>query len=128
MRGGDARTGSLFSYVDLEAPVAQNHPLRAIRQLVNESLAALAIELSALYAPIGRPSICSARPRATKRRTSPTSIFFSTMIKGKLGLFELMDIKDYTASVLGRHADIMTRDCLHRTLRERIEAAALRVF
>jgi len=57
MRGGDARTGSLFSYVDLEARVAQNHPLRAIRQLVNEALAALAVEFSALYAPIGRPSI-----------------------------------------------------------------------
>jgi transposase len=57
MRGGDARTGSLFSYVDLEARVAQNHPLRAIRQLVNESLSALAGEFSALYAPIGRPSI-----------------------------------------------------------------------
>jgi len=57
MPGGDARTGSLFSYVDLEARVAQDHPLRPIRQLVNESLAALAGEFSALYAPIGRPSI-----------------------------------------------------------------------
>lgn len=58
---------------------------------------------------------------------SDVDLFFDYE-KGKLGLFELMDIKDYTASVLGRHADIMTRDCLHRTLRERIEAAALRVF
>ena len=57
MRGGDARTGALFSYVDLEARVAQSHPLRAIRLFVNEALAALAIEFSALYAPISRPSI-----------------------------------------------------------------------
>ncbi|MFZ2159970.1 MAG: IS5 family transposase [Bradyrhizobium sp.] len=57
MRGEDRRTGSLFSYVDLEARVGKDHPLRAIRLLVNEALAALAGEFSALYAPIGRPSI-----------------------------------------------------------------------
>jgi transposase len=57
MRGEDRRTGSLFSYVDLEARVGKDHPLRAIRLLVNEALAALASEFAALYAPIGRPSI-----------------------------------------------------------------------
>jgi len=57
MRGGDERSGSLFSYVDLEARVERNHPLRAIRAIVNEALAALAGEFSALYPPIGRPSI-----------------------------------------------------------------------
>jgi transposase len=57
MRGEDARSGSLFSYVDLEARVGKNHPLRAIRAIVNEALAALAGEFSALYSPIGRPSI-----------------------------------------------------------------------
>ncbi|MFY9657739.1 MAG: IS5/IS1182 family transposase, partial [Methylocystis sp.] len=41
MRGGDARSGALFSYVDLEARVGKSHPLRAIRPLVNEALAAL---------------------------------------------------------------------------------------
>ena len=57
MRGGDARSGALFSYVDLEARVGKTHPLRAIRQLVNEALAALEREFSALYSPMGRPSI-----------------------------------------------------------------------
>jgi transposase len=57
MRGEDRRTGSLFSYVDLEARVGKDHPLRAIRLLGNEALAALASEFAALYAPIGRPSI-----------------------------------------------------------------------
>ena len=57
MRGGDARSGSLFSYVDLEARVPKSHPLRAIRELVNEALAALEKEFSALYSPLGRPSI-----------------------------------------------------------------------
>src|ERR1700729_40186 len=57
MRGGDKRTGELFSYVDLEKRVRSGHPLRAIGGLVNEALAALAGEFSALYSPIGRPSI-----------------------------------------------------------------------
>ena len=57
MRGGDDRTGELFSYVDLEARVRRNHPLRAIRTIVNEALAALEQEFAALYSPIGRPSI-----------------------------------------------------------------------
>ena len=57
MRGEDKATGELFSYVDLEKRVRSDHPLRAIRGLVNEALVALVDEFSALYAPIGRPSI-----------------------------------------------------------------------
>ena len=57
MRGGDERSGELFSYVDLEARVRSDHPLRAIRAIVNAALAALEREFAALYAPIGRPSI-----------------------------------------------------------------------
>ena len=57
MRGGDERPGELFSYVDLEARVRQDHPLRAIRGIVNEALSDLELEFSALYSPIGRPSI-----------------------------------------------------------------------
>ena len=57
MRGGDNRTGELFSYVDLEARVRRDHPLRAIRAIVNEALLALEREFAGLYSPIGRPSI-----------------------------------------------------------------------
>jgi transposase len=57
MRGGDDRSGSLFSYVDLEARVGKDHPLRTIRLVVNEALAELSGEFSALYSRIGRPSI-----------------------------------------------------------------------
>ena len=57
MRGGDVRTGELFSYVDLEARVRKDHPLRAIRQIVNEALVSLQREFAALYSPIGRPSV-----------------------------------------------------------------------
>jgi len=57
MRGEDERSGELFSYVDLEARVRADHPLRAIREIVNAALAALEPEFAALYAPLGRPSI-----------------------------------------------------------------------
>jgi transposase len=57
VRGGDNRTGELFSYVDLEARVRRDHPLRAIRRIVNEALSELEREFAALYSPIGRPSI-----------------------------------------------------------------------
>jgi transposase len=57
VRGDDNRTGKLFSYVDLEARVRRDHPLRAIRTIVNEALLGLEREFAGLYAPTGRPSI-----------------------------------------------------------------------
>jgi transposase len=57
MRGEDRRSGSLFSYVDLEARVAADHPLRLIRTMVDEALSGLSGELAALYSHLGRPSI-----------------------------------------------------------------------
>lgn len=58
MRGSDERTGSLFSYVDLEARVRRDHPLRPIREIVNAALADLSADFAALYPPkLGRPSI-----------------------------------------------------------------------
>ena len=57
MRGEDRVSGSLFSYVDLDARVPAKHPLRAMRDLVNSSLAAMDASFSALYKAEGRPSI-----------------------------------------------------------------------
>ena len=57
MRGSDERTGSLFSYVDLEDRVPVRHPLRTILVIVNAALKALDVEFARLYAPDGRPSI-----------------------------------------------------------------------
>jgi transposase len=57
MRGGDERSGELFSYVDLEARVRRDHPLRVIRTIVNTALRDLQGEFAVLYSRIGRPSI-----------------------------------------------------------------------
>ncbi len=54
--------------------------------------------------------------------------FFFDDPKGELGLYELMDVKEYTASILGAKADIMTRDSLRKMLRDKIEASAVRAF
>lgn len=49
MRGSDERPGSLFSYVDLEARVRVDHPLRVIRDLANATLDQLSGEFGKLY-------------------------------------------------------------------------------
>jgi transposase len=61
MRGLDERTGSLFSYVDLEDRVPAKHPLRLIRRIVNDVLVALDGEVAKIYAESGRPSIAPER-------------------------------------------------------------------
>lgn len=57
MRGTDEASGSLFNYVDLEARIPAGHPLRPIRQVVNEALASLDAAFDELYTDFGRPSI-----------------------------------------------------------------------
>ena len=57
MRGSDERSGSLFSYVDLEARVRVDHPLRVIRDLANAALGDLSGEFGKLYTDFGHPSI-----------------------------------------------------------------------
>lgn len=57
MRGQDERRDSLFSYVRPESRIPQAHPLRVIRRVADEALAALDARFAALYAEAGRPSI-----------------------------------------------------------------------
>ena len=61
MRGSDAASGALFSYVDMEARVPATHPLRTIRTIVNEVLTALDTEFEALYEGTGRLSVAPER-------------------------------------------------------------------
>ena len=54
MRGTDEKSGSLFSYVDLEQRIPARHPLRKIRQVVNDALASLDEDFDHLYVDFGR--------------------------------------------------------------------------
>ena len=84
MRGTDETSGSLFSYVDLEARIPARHPLRTIRQVVNDALASLDAELAVLYTDFGRPSI----PPERIIRASLIQILFS--IRSERQLMEQM--------------------------------------
>jgi len=57
MRGLDKQQSAIFSYVSPEARVPPNHPLRPIREMVDESLKALSPVFDQMYASFGRPSI-----------------------------------------------------------------------
>jgi transposase len=57
MRGRDRQRGHLGGYVNPEARVPQDHPLRQIRPLVDAALTRLSPLFDELYSPIGRPLI-----------------------------------------------------------------------
>ena len=84
MRGTDETSGSLFSFVDLEERIPARHPLRKIRQVVNDALASLDAEFEALYTDFGRPSIAPER----LIRASLIQILFS--IRSERQLMEQM--------------------------------------
>ncbi|MFC3169448.1 IS5 family transposase [Paracoccus fontiphilus] len=84
MRGTDETSGSLFSYVDLEDRIPARHPLRKIRQVVNDALASLDEDFDWLYVDFGRPSIAPER----LIRASLLQILFS--IRSERQLMEQM--------------------------------------
>jgi len=61
MRGEDQRSEGFFSYVRLETRIPADHPLRAIRELVDAALRELSGSFDRLYAREGRPSIAPER-------------------------------------------------------------------
>ena len=79
MRGSDKTSGSLFSYVDLEARVPLKHPLRVIREIVNDTLASLDGEFSKLYEDTGRESVAPER----LLRASLLQAFYSVRVMPK---------------------------------------------
>ncbi len=85
MRGQDSRSGSLFSYVDLEQRVRSDHPLRTIRALVNEALASLDGRFGEIYSEIGRPSI----PPEQLLRAMLLQVFYS--VRSERQLMEQLD-------------------------------------
>ena len=58
MRGRQTLQGGMFSYVSLESRIPEEHPLRAMRALVDEALKHLSPRFDAIYAKgMGRPSV-----------------------------------------------------------------------
>src|SRR6516162_2290786 len=57
MRGEDQQQNHIFSYLSPEARVRKDHPLRAIRAMMDEVLSQLSRRFDRMYARVGRPSI-----------------------------------------------------------------------
>jgi transposase len=85
MRGSDDRAAGLFSYVRLEDRIATDHPLRAIRDLVEEVLERISGRLAGLYSHTGRPSI----PPEQLLKATLLQAFFS--VRSERQLMEQMD-------------------------------------
>ena len=75
----------MFSYVSPEERVPRDHPLRAIRALVDEVLRGMSSEFDGLYATIGRPSV----PPERLLRAQLLQIFYS--IRSERLLMEQLD-------------------------------------
>ena len=85
MRGDDREPDSMFSYVSAEQRVPQDHPLRAIRGLVDDVLRDMSREFDGLYARVGRPSI----PPERLLRAQLLQVFYS--IRSERLLMEQLD-------------------------------------
>lgn len=85
MRGSDERTGSLFRFVALEARVPGRHPLRKIRQIVNEALCAFDGDVARLQSCEGRPSI------APKKLVRACLLQASFSVRSERRLMEQLD-------------------------------------
>jgi transposase len=57
MRGRETGQGSFYSYVSQEERIPADHPLRAIRWMVDEALHRLSDRFTKMYSEFGRPSI-----------------------------------------------------------------------
>src|SRR6187200_332100 len=85
MRGDDRQPDAMFSYVSAEQRVPADHPLRAIRALVDSILRDMTREFDALYARVGRPSI----PPERLLRAQLLQLFYS--IRSERLLMEQLD-------------------------------------
>jgi transposase len=57
VRGEQDPQVSMLAFIDMEARIPLDHPLRTIKSLADESLAELSSVFDAMYADVGRPSL-----------------------------------------------------------------------
>ena len=102
MRGEDQRAEGFFSYVRLETRVPADHPLRAIRELVDAAVAELSRSFNQLYARDGRPSI----PPERLLRALLLQAFYT--VRSERQLMEQLDYTDdpvWDATVFCKNRD-----------------------
>lgn len=89
MRGREAASANLFSYVRLDERVPADHPLRPIRALADKVLAGLSDRFENLYSGLGRPSI----PPEMLLRAALLQAFFS--VRSERMLMEQIDYRGF---------------------------------
>jgi transposase len=85
MRGADDQQDQMFSYLSPETRVRKDHPLRAIRAMVDEVLTRLSPRFNSMYSEVGRPSI----PPEKLLRAQLLQLFYS--IRSERLLMEEID-------------------------------------
>src|SRR3989475_8107287 len=99
MRGVDDQQNQMFSYLSPEARVRKDHPLRAIRAMVDEVLTQLWGRFDGMYASVGRPSI----PPEKLLRAQLLQMLYS--IRSERLLMEEMDYNLLFRWFVGLNAD-----------------------
>ena len=99
MRGADHQQNHIFSYLSPEERVPRDHPLRAIRAMVDEVLAQMSPIFDAMYSSIGRPSI----PPEKLLRAQLLQMLYS--IRSERLLMEEMDYNLLFRWFVGLNAD-----------------------
>ena len=99
MRGDDRQPDAMFSYVSAEQRVPADHPLRAIRALVDDVLRDMSREFDGLYARVGRPSI----PPERLLRAQLLQVFYT--IRSERLLMEQLDYNLLFRWFVGLNAD-----------------------
>jgi transposase len=85
MRGDDRHQEAMFSFLSPERRVPQDHPLRAIRTVVDEVLHDLSPTFDTIYAKDGRPSV----PPEQLLRTLLLQVFYT--VRSERQLMEQLD-------------------------------------
>src|SRR5690348_12977279 len=115
-----------FSYVSCEARVPKDHPLRPIRQIVDEALGALSSEFEKLYARFGRPSIpprdccalcrCPAFYSVRSERQLMEQLSYNLLFRWFVGLSVEAEVWDETVFTKNRER-LLEGDVAHEFLR-----------
>ena len=125
----------MFSYVSLERRVPSEHPLRAIRRMVDQALADLCLHFDSLYSQHGRPSkppeqliralLLQVLYGIRSERQLMERIRYDLLFRWFVGL--AMDEEEWVATVFTKNRDrLMQGEVSERLLRAVVEQARMK--
>ena len=128
MRGGDQKQEGMFSYISAEKRVPQDHPLRAIRIMVDVILKDLSPLFETLYSKTGRPSIAPEKLLRTlllqvlysvrSERLLMEQLDYNLLFRWFVGLS--MDDDVWDATVFSKNRDRLLEGDIARAFFERV--------